>query len=248
MSGLLAVLQTGRRLVTRAAYETKTLAATCPSLVVRAARWRGHGEIVGPGTDVLIEGYPRSANQFAVAAFRLAQGRPVSIAHHTHAPGHILAALELGVPAIVLIRDPQESVLEFAIVRPSLTIRQALRGWVRFYATLVPHRNRFVIGTFPEVTGDFGAVIRRLNEQTGTAFQEFDHTEENVRECFRQMDAYWHERAGARSPIEAYVGRPSEERDRWKDSMRPAYRATPAALRARADALYRLFAGWRLGG
>jgi len=243
MSGLPAVLETGRRLATRAAYEAKTIAATHPSLVVAAARWRGHGEIVGPGTDVLIEGYPRSANQFAVAAFRLAQGRPVSVAHHTHAPGHVLAALRLGVPALVLIRDPQESVLEFVIVRPSLTIRQALRGWVRFYATLVPHRNRFATGTFADVTSDFGAVIRRLNERAGTAFEEFDHTEENVRECFRQMDAYWHERVGTEGSIEAYVGRPSEERERWKDSLRPIYRATPAALRGRADALYRAFAG-----
>jgi hypothetical protein len=219
----------------------KTVAATRPSLVVRAGRLRGHGEIVGPGTDVLIEGYPRSANQFAVAAFRLAQGRPVSVAHHTHAPGHVLAAVRLGVPALVLIREPEESVLEFVIVRRALTVRQALRGWVRFYAPLVPLRRRFVTGAFPEVTSDFGAVIRRLNERAGTAFQEFDHTPENVRECFRQMDVYWRERVGLGSSIEPYVGRPSEERERWKDAMRDRYRATPVALRARADSLYRIF-------
>jgi hypothetical protein len=247
MSQPRAPLGTLPRLAVRAAYEVKTLASARPSLVVRATRWRGHGEVVGPRTDVLIDGYPRSANQFAVAAFRLAQGRPVSVAHHTHAPGHVIAAVRLGVPAIVLVRDPEESVLEFVIVRPALTIRQALRGWVRFYSTLLPHRSRFVVGAFPQVTKDFGVVIRRLNEQAGTAFKEFDHTEENARECFRQMDVYWRDRLGPVASVEPYVGRPSEERDHQKDTMRRAFRATPVALRTRASALYRIFARGAVG-
>ncbi|MEW6059378.1 MAG: hypothetical protein AB1551_04435 [Actinomycetota bacterium] len=247
MSALSAALQGGRRLATRAAYEAKTIAAAYPSLAVPAARWRGHGEVVAPDTHILIEGYPRSANQFAVAAFRLAQGRPVSVAHHTHAPGHVLAALRLGVPALVLIREPEESILEFLIVRPHLTIRQVLRGWVRFYSTLAPHRSRFVTGAFRDVIGDYGAVIRHVNRRFSTRFAEFDHTEENVRECFRQMDAYWHERVGPAGSIEAYVGRPSDERERRKDAMRHAYRQTPAALRRRAEALYRTYTGEHVG-
>jgi hypothetical protein len=230
----------GRDIVARAAYEAKTLAAAHPLLAIPAARLRRHGELVGKDTDVVIEGYPRSANSFSVAAFRLAQGRPVRVAHHTHAPGHVIAALKLGIPTIVLIREPEESVLEFVLVRPSLTVRQVLRGWVRFYTALLPYRRRFVVGAFPEVTSDFGLVIRRLNFLSGSGFREFEHTEENVRECFRQMDAYWRGRLGEGS-IEAYVGRPSPERERWKDMMRPRYLATPAALRARAASLYRAF-------
>ena len=232
--------ETGRILAARALYDIKILVAAYPTLALPAARWRGHGELVHPGTDLLVESYPRSAGSFAVAAFRLAQGRPVEVAHHTHAPAHVLAALKLRVPSLVLIREPEESVLEFAIVRPDLSLRQALRGWVRFYGALAPHRGRFAVGPFSEVTTDFGAVIRRVNEQFGTAFAEFRQTEENVRECFRQMDAYWRERMGSEGSIEPYVGRPSEERERWKDAMREAYRSTvPAALRARARALYR---------
>lgn len=236
------MVEAGRRLAVRALYEAKTVVARFPTLALAAARLRGHGELVGPGTDILIEGYPRSANSFAVAAFRRAQGRPVNVAHHTHASGHVLAALRMGIPALVLIRQPQESVLEFALVRPGLTLRQALRGWVRFYASLLPDRGRFVVGPFPEITSDFGLVIRRVNERFGTRFKEFEHTEENVRECFRQMDAYWRDRVGRGGSVEPYVGRPSEERELWKDAMRGAYRAeVPAPLKARAAALYRTY-------
>ena len=237
------MLGAGRRLGSRAAYEAKTLVAASPRLTVAAARWRGHGEVVGPGSDILIEGYPRSANQFSVAAFRLAQGRPMRVAHHTHAPGHVLAALRLHVPAIVLIRDPCDSVLEFVLVRPTLTVRQALRGWIRFYSALQAHRARFVTGPFSEVTSDFGAVIRRANERFGSAFVPFDHTEENVRECFRQMDAYWEGRIGATEELERYVGRPSATRDRWKDDLLETYLRLSSALRSGAEELYRNFAG-----
>ncbi len=232
-----------RTLASRSAYEAKTLVARSPGLAVRAARARGHGVLVDPATDILIEGYPRSANAFAVAAFRHAQGREVRVAHHTHAPAHVLAAIRAGVPALVLIRDPAECVLEFVIVRPHLTVRQALRGWVRFYAALLPHRAEFVVGPFPEVTSDFGAVIRRVNERFGTSFREFEHTEANVRALFRHMDDYWRDRLGPGHSIEPFVGRPSEERERWKAQMRADYAATPSPLRERAGALYRALAG-----
>ncbi len=239
-------MEAGRRLAAGATYEVKTIASRSPRLAVLAARVRGHGVLVHPGTDILIEGYPRSANAFAVAAFRQAQGRPMEVAHHTHAPGHVLAAVRIGVPSIVLIREPEEAVLEFAIVRPSLTLREALRGWFRFYEALAPHRPRFVVGPFPEVTSDYGAVIARVNDLFGSSFKEFDHSEENVRELFRHMDDYWHDRLGPESSIEAFVGRPSDERDRLKDELRGVYRAQiPARMRARAVALYRAFAkGW----
>jgi hypothetical protein len=230
----------GRSLAQRALYEAKTIVAVHPWLVLRLARVRDRGEVVRADTDILIEGYPRSANSFAVAAFRLAQGREVAVAQHTHAPGHVLAALRMHVPSLVLVREPEEAVLEFVIARPSLTLRQALRGWVRFYATLLPYRRRFVVGSFAEVTTDFGAVIRSVNDRFGTAFKEFDHTEENVRECFRQMEAYWRGVLGPAESVERYVGRPSEERDLLKEEMRWAYRARiPAAHRTRAASLYR---------
>lgn len=243
MSELPTMLEAGRRLALRAVYEVKTIVAGHPSLALPAARLRGREALVHPGTDIMIEGFPRSANSFSVAAFMLAQGRPTDVAHHTHASGHVLAALRMGVPTMVLIREPEESVLGFAIVRPSLTLRQVLRGWMRFYAVLLPHLGAFVVAPFPQVTADFGLVIRRVNTRFGTNFKEFEHTEENVRECFRQTDVYWQDRLGPDGPVELYVGRPSKERELRKKAMLAAYRAgVPAALRVRAEALYRIYA------
>ena len=234
---------TGSRIRDRAVYGVMTLVAQHPRAALPVARLRGHGVVLGPGTDILIEGYPRSANSFAVAAFALAQPHPVQIAHHTHAPAHVIAAVRRGIPALVLIREPEDAVLEFVIVRPHLSVRQALRGYLRFYRPLLPHRAGFVVGPFPEVTTDFGAVIARVNERFGTSFVPFRHTPENEQACFDAMDGYWRGRVGSGVVLERVVGRPSNVREEMKERLRERFRGPElATLRARAD---RVYDGWQ---
>ena len=232
-----------RRLAHRGAYEAKTFAARSPLAAIPLARLRGHGALLAPDTELLIEGFPRSANSFAVAAFVMAQGRDVKVAHHTHAPGHVLSAVRARCPSLILIREPDESALEVVVARPTRTVRQALRGWVRFYRPLVPASASVVIGAFPDVTSSFGSVIRRVNLRFGTTFAEFAHTDEMVQVCFQAMDAYWRDRVGSSEVLERLVGRPSALREELKDSLRPRLDDPRlAGLRAEANALYRRFA------
>jgi hypothetical protein len=227
----------------RAGYEIKTLVARHPSLAMPIARRRGHGALLGPHTELLIEGFPRSGNSFAVVAFTLAQDRPVSLAHHVHAPAHVIAAIRANVPALVVIRDPAEAIPTFFIRHPDepeLSMRQALRGYIRFHAPLVPHREGFVVGPFTEVTTDFGSVIWRINRKFGTTFGEFEHSEENVRACFEIIEREWERSGASEETLERIVPRPSEDRDRMKERIRADYQAEDLApLRAKADRLYR---------
>ncbi len=224
-------------------YEVQTMVAQRPGLALPLARLRGHGVPLGPRTEIVIEGFPRSANSFAVAAFARAQGRKPEVAHHVHAPAQIMAAARAGVPAIVLIRDPEDAVLEYVIKKPAITIRQALRGYVRFYTPLMRYRSAFVAGVFDEVTKDFGSVIRRVNERFGTAFREFEHTEENARATLDEIDRYWRGILGPGKQLEVVVGRPSEVRDEMKERLRQTYRAEPLGrARTRAEAIFRRIA------
>jgi hypothetical protein len=58
-------------------WDAKNVVSRYPSVAIPIARRRGHGVVVDAGTDVVIEGYPRSANSFAVAAFDMPQARPL---------------------------------------------------------------------------------------------------------------------------------------------------------------------------
>jgi hypothetical protein len=165
-----------------------------PSLIFLALahlKYREPGkepEIVDRQTELVIEGFPRSANTFAVVAFQLAQETPVRIAHHLHAPCQLIAGARRGVPSLALIRGPEEAIISEVLRKPAIGVGQAMRSYLRFYQPLELYRQDLIVGRFDEVTGDFGSVIRRMNRRFGTRFAPFEHTERNVQECFDLID------------------------------------------------------------
>jgi hypothetical protein len=221
--------------------ETHRFLARYPSLFLPLARAR-HGTGVGSGpkavgkdTEIVIEGFPRSANSFAVAAFKLAQPQPVRIAHHLHFPGQVTAAVKMGIPTLVLIREPEEAVLTHLARMLELNytynvVKQASREYSRFsrfYSSILPHRQHFVSAKFESVTSKFDEVIRRVNERFRTNFVEFSHTESNVERCFEVNGGY----------------RPSEERNRIKDKLRGQLQEEELAeARVKARSIYEMFA------
>jgi hypothetical protein len=162
----------------------------------------------------------------------------VKLAHHLHAAAQIVAAVRMGVPTLVLIRDPDESVLSHMVREPGITARQSLANWIRFYDAVVPLRDRVVIADFVDVTSDFGRVIGDVNDRFGTTFVEFQHDEPNVERVFELIEQRNRERYGA--VTETTVARPSAERDGRKQALRRELE-DPASekLRTRARAVYR---------
>ena len=240
MSGIRrSISETARR----GAFEAKTIIARYPALALPVAR-RRHGIPVGRDTGIVIEGFPRTGTSFAVAAFDLAQEGKVRIACHVHAPAQVIEGARRGLPNLVIVREPEETTLSFVIRNPHLSIRQALRGYLRFHEPLLSYRGRFVVGTFAQVTKDFGAVIGRVNERFGTSFAPFGHTEENVRHCFEAIDEDYRKRLPEGEALERQVARPSAWRDRAKEDLRATYRSADAAgLRERAERMFEVFAG-----
>ena len=163
-----------------------------PSLYLPFARQKYPGpspEVIGPETELVIDGYTRSATTFAVYALQLSQTKPVRLAHHLHAPAQLIEAARRGVPALLLIREPQAAILSQVVREPWVSVSGALIAYSRFYTCLLPYRDRFVVGEFERVIHDFGGVVRQLNARFGTNFTEFVHTEARVRECLELVRA-----------------------------------------------------------
>jgi len=217
----------------RAAFEVKTVVAEYPALAIPIAR-RRHGIPVRDDTDLVIEGFSRTGTSFAVAAFSMAQPQPLEVACHVHAPGQVIAAVRRGLPALVVAREPEGTVLSFVVRNPHLSMAQALRGYIRFYRPLVSLRDDVVVGDFLDITADFGAVTRRLNDRFATAFALFEHTPENVARCFAEIDGDYQRRVSGEA-LERSVARPSEVREAMKEALRDRYRA-PALARLRSNA------------
>jgi hypothetical protein len=202
-----------------------------PRLYLSLARRRYGDRVVGPRTDVLIEGYPRSANTFAVAAFEMAQERPVTVAHHLHAAAHVVAAVEARVPVILLVRRPEDAIASVIARKPSVDPALAARTYLRFYDGVAGVLDGCIVAEFGEVVGDFGRVIERTNARFGTSFTPFEHTEENVRRCFAEIEAGNRARSGAARIAESAVARPSEERAQTAAEAQARVAALPPGLR-----------------
>ncbi len=209
-----------------------------PYLWLAARKYRGGEErVVGPDTQLVIDGFQRSGNTFAVSAFQFAQPRPVRVAHHLHAASQIVAAARRGTPTLLLVRDPEGAVLSHLVRKPGVTAMDALRNYVGFHRRVLPYRDRVVVADFREVTSDFGSVIDRVNARFGTSFERFEHTPQNVERCFRRIEERNRELYGRVD--ERTVPRPSAERDRMIEALRLAYRKDSLGrLRRRAEELH----------
>jgi hypothetical protein len=171
-----------------------------------------------PDTAITIEGYPRCGNTYSVAAFRTSNSGERRVASHLHAPAHVKRAVRMGVPLIVLIREPAGAVLSQVIRRPKLTIRDALLDYISFYEATWPLRDEYVVGNFPLVTSDFGAVIDAVNERFKTCFNRYEHTPENEAATFALVEEL-NRKESFGALVETKVARPSPVREQLKKEL-----------------------------
>ena len=171
-------------------YALRSRISEHPAIYLPLARWRRgktHPEVIGSETELVIDGYPRSANTFAVYTFQIAQPRPVRLAHHLHAPAHLIEAARRRIPSLVVIREPDGAVLSNVMFEEDATLATAFASYERFYRRLLPHARAMVAADFEDVTRDMGPVVARLNERFGTSYRALEPSEESRRRCFELM-------------------------------------------------------------
>jgi hypothetical protein len=217
-------------------YKLRTFSRQYPLVFLPVSRWRWNRwrqkylsdpslpepaapQPMMPDTEIVIEGFPRTANTFAHIAFKIAQDQPVKIAHHTHAAAQILAGVRKNIPTIVLIREPEAAVISYIIgdFDPGISMRQVLYDYLAFYKPILKYQSKFVLAPFYEITHDYGAIIRKVNEQYGTNFNEFIHTDENISKCFELIDSGYTQAFGELK--EEVVSRPSDARGSQKEAL-----------------------------
>lgn len=157
-----------------------------------------------------------------------------------------MRACQLGIPAVLLIRHPDEAVISYRalIIEASalseskdtyeaLNLRDHLQAWISFYERLKSYAENLVVATFEQVTTDLGAVTQRVNDRYGSSFTAFTHTGENL--------ARTRERKG-------FHALPNQRRQRIKISVREEFERAIAKeqpqLLDRSRCLYDFYCGY----
>ena len=162
-------------------------------------------------TELLIDGYMRSANTYAVFAFRHSNAATVRLAHHLHRPLVFHRAVALGVPALLTVRAPADVMASMAQFAPETSIAGVLDSYRAFYEQLEPVLDDVVVADFADVVADFGAVVRRINARFGTGFTPYVKTTDNDRAVFSEVERF-SARYFGEDRFETKVSRPSGQR------------------------------------
>lgn len=186
---------------------------------------------------ITIEGYPRSANTYAVYAFRHSNPEVGwdEIAHHLHVQAQVLRSRDYGIPVMLLIRHPLEAVRSLVVRHRFIPVNEALRDYVRFYTDLYPLRDYFIIVGFETAVSDMGGAIEKLNRKFGTGFKAFPDRDDAARSAvFNEIDR--RNKTMDKGRV-THLYRPDEGKDALKDAIEideesDVYRAALAIYQA----------------
>ena len=197
---------------------------------------------VDRNTQLVIEGFPRSANTFAVVAFNKAQPTKLQIAHHMHVPAQIIKGVQKKIPTIVLIRNPKDAVVSLVMYDPRISLTRALKCYISFYQTIYLYRSRYVVARFEEVINDYSKVIKETNNKFGTDFIIPTSNNLESKSLFKNIETIGKieaTRQGETECSELNVARPSSIRaDRKKELMQKLERIENQKCLMNAEKIY----------
>ena len=94
----------------------------------------------------------------------------MTLAHHVHSPSQIILAARYGIPAVLLVRAPEDAVAAGLAKIATHTASDLLRAYALYYESLLPLREHYVIAPFETVTSDAGRIVSAVNKRFGTSF------------------------------------------------------------------------------
>ena len=176
--------------------------------------------IIAKDTDIVIEGYPRSANSFSVRAFYYAQCSYVKVAHHFHSEAQIALGVKWKIPVLVPIRHALDACTSHAIFSRTEDILPLVKRWISFHENIFLFHEGIVFAPFDNIVTEFGSVIQEVNHKFGTNFLPFVHTSANVDQIRCQDQMYWESKIKDPQQRSRQLTLPSNERKQMKEVIK----------------------------
>lgn len=173
-----------------------------------------------PDTRLVLEGYPRSSNSFAVDILIASAGRLLhssQLGHHTHDVANLQIADAYGIPKLILIREPKDAILSFHIYSRA-PVAKCAKLYGDFYQGALELTDNADAAHFSEITGDFGKVVRKVNRLLGVKIpvnQDFEQIKEQALSSVRERA-----KSGDKDLDTRQVAAPNPEREVLKDKAR----------------------------
>lgn len=184
----------------------------------------------------MVEGFPRSGNTFTVFAIQHLTDDEIHIASHVHHPSQFIKGSRLGLPTVVVIRPPIETLASYLIAGPHATASMVLREYDYYHRCVSKHAASLLLATFEQVTTDLASVIRRVNERWHTDFPEATPDGDATEAIFERIDAQYEQ---FHADEDGMLARPDPDRRELNEQLRTELaRPVHAARLARCNQVY----------
>jgi len=179
----------------------------------------GISRAITASTDLVIEGFPRCGNTFAVTAVEYASEHRIRVASHVHHPAQVKQAYRRGVPVLIVIREPVDALASYLTYGEHGRPASAIAEYCSYYRELLPYLDGVVISDFSVNVSNLSETIERLNERFGLAIPPFDQTPENVELVFDEISRF-HKLTHRNLDASSVAPRPNPERQGTADQLR----------------------------
>lgn len=159
-------------------YAGNTLGNSTTLFFLNKYRNFGDGNIIGPSTNLCVEGFQRSGNSYFINFFKMVNV-DVEIAHHYHSAVQIVKAIQQQTPSIILIREPKDAIASLITWDDRLNIRTALASYIQFYKKVLPLKESCLIIHFEELIKGIDPIIIKINQRFGTNFSTTNFSKEH---------------------------------------------------------------------
>ncbi|PSG98095.1 hypothetical protein BRD56_02235 [Thermoplasmatales archaeon SW_10_69_26] len=192
-----------------------------------------------PHHDLVLDGYPRSANSYMFNfAARFLDGH--RIVHHSHASATLKMARRFGVPTFVLVRDPMDAVTS-NVIRSGGNLPYHEAHYAQYHRYVDDHREAFTVVPFQTAIEDPTRVLAEIETSLGQ--EPSRPSPEAVAEAEAAISAHLERLAEDKygDKADAKKAVPDEDREQQKARVRETVRERGPV--AELDALYEALVG-----
>jgi len=158
---------------------TKSLIRRHPLLYFTITGWRRSVKRLRAykDTQLVVEGFPRSANTTSMYALYYAQGTSFKVGHHLHVGAHIVYAAKHNIPCLVIVRRPVDCIASLMVMRKGGRPSTLLKDYIDFAKVVLRYSHKVVVADFEQITANgVGDAIHRVNKKFGTSFLKPSHS------------------------------------------------------------------------
>jgi hypothetical protein len=119
-------------------------------------------QFVSSNTDLVIEGFPRCGNTYAVASFKYYLDKSYNIASHRHEIGNIRKAVQLCKPTFIIIRNPLDAVCSL-MIRENLSLEYSLDYYLEFHKFILENHESLTIISFEDLVKNSSKVVQQFS-------------------------------------------------------------------------------------